>query len=95
MRDWKIIVYSNPVFTKCPDCKTNGSLQKSRPRNFKEQMVKRFTFFRNYRCKKCGWRGYKSILTFAHDSQKAMLLYAGLIVIVIIVVRFVIEKFVT
>jgi len=93
MREWKILVFHNPVFSKCPDCHSAVSLKKSRPRNLKEKIIKNITFFRNYRCDKCGWRGYKSILTFSHDSFNAILLYAGIIIIVVIVVRFVLSKF--
>ena len=95
MRDWKVIVYRNPVFSKCPECKSGGTLHKSRPRNMREQIVRKFTIFRSFRCKKCGWRGYRSLLVFSHDSGKAMLLYAGLIVVVALVIRFVLLKFIT
>ena len=94
MRDWKIIIYRNPAFSKCPDCKESTSLHKSRPRDMTEQIAKRLTFFRTYRCKNCGWRGYKSTLTFSKDSLKAILLYTGIIIAVAIIVKYILTKFI-
>jgi len=80
-------------FQKCPDCQTSGSLRNSRSRNFLEAVIKRVTFFKIYRCRKCGWRGYRSSLVFTFGSFKILLLYLVIAVICGFVVRMVINRF--
>ena len=50
----------NPLYSKCPSCKSENTLRNSHTRNTKEKILKTFTWFDIYRCKKCGWRGWKS-----------------------------------
>ena len=86
--DYKIIVSKNPVFDKCPSCGAIGTLHRSRARNVKEQIIKAVTPFKLYRCKKCGWRGYRSTITLTIGSLKAVLLYLFLAAITALIVRF-------
>lgn len=90
----KLIFNKNPLFDKCPDCKEVATLHRSRAHNIFEIFVKKFTFFKIYRCTKCGWRGYRSTLAFTKDSFKTLLLYFALAAVTGILVRFVIAKFV-
>ncbi len=89
-----IIVDKNPLFDKCPDCRELGVLHRSRARNTKERIIKSTTFFKLYRCKKCGWRGYRSTLTITRQSVKVLFYYLLLAVFVGFIVRFVLTKFI-
>jgi predicted RNA-binding Zn-ribbon protein involved in translation (DUF1610 family) len=91
--DYKIIVVKDPVFGKCPDCGAIGTLHRSRARNTKERLIKALTPFKIYRCKKCGWRGYRSTVTLTMGSLKALLFYLILGAITAWIVRFVITRF--
>jgi predicted RNA-binding Zn-ribbon protein involved in translation (DUF1610 family) len=86
--DYKIIVSKNPVFDKCPECGAIGTLHRSRARNTKEMLIKALTPFKLYRCKKCGWRGYRSTITLTLGSLKALLLYLVLALITAYIVLF-------
>ncbi len=89
----KILVDKNPLFDKCPDCNELGSLHRSRARNTMERIIKGATFFKLYRCKKCGWRGYRSTLTITWSSIKLLSLYIFLAAVVGYIVLFVIKRF--
>ncbi|MGE5432572.1 MAG: hypothetical protein ACM3QX_15925 [Syntrophomonadaceae bacterium] len=80
MRNLAIFNFKNPAFDKCPSCQKTGVLHRSRARNIKEQLVKKFTFYSLYRCKGCGWRGYRSKLRVTSRSF-ANLFYYGLIIL--------------
>jgi len=88
-----ILFKSDPVFQKCPDCKTVGSLRNSRSRSFIEVIAKKITFFKIYRCRQCGWRGYKSTIVFTFGSFKILLLYILIAVICGFAVRIIINRF--
>lgn len=88
-----ILFKKDPVFQKCPDCKTAGSLRNSRSRSFFETVVKKITFFKIYRCRQCGWRGYKSTLAFTFASFKILLLYFLIALICGFAVRMIINRF--
>jgi len=92
MRELKIIYYKDPAFEKCPEC-GEIKLHRSRSRNVFEKFFKRFTFFKIYRCKGCGWRGYRSTLTITVESFKDILVYVILLAITAVFVLFVIKKF--
>jgi len=49
----------DPSFSRCPACKSVGSLNRSRARTLKEKIIKGTRIFRIYRCSDCGWRGIK------------------------------------
>ncbi len=93
MKDLKLIYSRNPIFRKCPECNMPASLHRSRSRSFIEQALKRFTFFNTYRCRNCGWRGYLSTLTITKDSVKNLAVYTLLVLTSVIIIRFVLTKF--
>jgi len=94
LKSFKILISVNPQYSKCPSCKAALSLHSSRARNMREQIIKRITFFKIYRCKECGWRGYRATYTITKDSIKALLLYAVIILLSAYLIRFMILKFV-
>jgi uncharacterized Zn finger protein len=47
-------------YSKCPSCKSEGTLRNFRTRNTSEKIVKYVTWFDLYKCKQCGWRGWKA-----------------------------------
>ncbi|MCX7875826.1 MAG: hypothetical protein N2321_06615 [Melioribacteraceae bacterium] len=71
----KILFYRNPQFSKCPSCKSIGTLHRSRARNMWEQIVRKTSFIKTYRCKECGWRGFRSTLIFTKKSLKTIIVY--------------------
>jgi predicted RNA-binding Zn-ribbon protein involved in translation (DUF1610 family) len=72
--------------SKCPSCKNESTFRNSRVRNTKEKIIKAITWFDLYRCKKCGWRGWKSNYKFNAQSLKKLLLYFLLMMIAAFVV---------
>lgn len=66
---------SNPLYAKCPSCSSNDALRNSRPRNNRESLIKEVTWFELYRCKKCGWRGFKSSFNFNIRILKKIAMY--------------------
>jgi transposase-like protein len=67
--------------SKCPSCKSENNLRISRPRSSWERTIQLLTFFRFYRCKKCGWRGLK--LNF---SLEATVIKKGVIYLLLMLV---------
>lgn len=88
-----IFIKRDAVFQKCPDCRTAGYIRASRSRNLIETIVKKITFFKIYRCKKCGWRGYKSSIVLTSESFKTLLMYLFVALICAYAVKFIIKKF--
>jgi hypothetical protein len=50
----------NPLYSKCPSCLSENTLRNSHTRSTNEKILKTISWFDIYRCKKCGWRGWKS-----------------------------------
>ncbi|MBK9099637.1 MAG: hypothetical protein IPM14_16310 [bacterium] len=73
-------------YSKCPVCGNEGELRNSRARNTKERIIKYLTWYELYRCKKCGWRGWKANFTFNKSLIKTIVLYLVLMVIAAIIV---------
>jgi hypothetical protein len=71
---------------KCPSCKSESTLRNSRARNTKEKTIKAITWFELYRCKKCGWRGWKMNIHFEQRLIKKIIIYVLLMIIAAIVV---------
>lgn len=94
MQNLRVLVPTNPTYGRCPDCKELGVLRRSRSRSIWEKIVKKITFFDIYRCRKCGWRGYKSKLKLTFGSVKTLLIYIVLMLITAAVIRFVLTKFI-
>lgn len=93
MKDLKILFDRNPLYDKCPECGKYGTLQRSRGRNWKEKFLRSFTFVSPYRCKSCGWRGYRSKLVLKGQSIKTLLIYGAIIVVVALTVRIILSRF--
>ncbi|KUO59079.1 hypothetical protein APF79_10670 [bacterium BRH_c32] len=94
MKELKIFAHSNPQFGRCPECNEVGTLHRSRARSMKEQVIKKITFFKLFRCKTCGWRGFKSTFSFTQQSVKTIILYASIIIATALIIRFVLTKFI-
>jgi predicted RNA-binding Zn-ribbon protein involved in translation (DUF1610 family) len=92
MKSFVIIQRKNPAFEKCPSCFSEGSIYRSHSRNRKEKLVKRITFLRIYKCKKCGWRGYRSTAVFTLKSIRNLLIYIGIAIIIAIIVRIILSR---
>jgi predicted RNA-binding Zn-ribbon protein involved in translation (DUF1610 family) len=60
---------------KCPSCKSESTLRTSRARNTKEKTIQAITWFVLYRCKKCGWRGWKANFIMEQRIIKKILFY--------------------
>jgi hypothetical protein len=58
-----------------------------------EQIIKKITFYKLYRCKECSWRGYLSTIILTSESLKAALMYTVLILITGYLIRLVLLKF--
>lgn len=88
------IFKKNPNYEKCPSCSAPGTLRKSRPRNEIEKIMKYLTPYGTYRCKKCGWRGYRSRFVLTTQSLKNGLLYLILIIFSAFIVLQILKRFV-
>lgn len=87
----KILVNRNPIFGKCPKCKAIDTLHRSRPRKITERILSLIPVWKIYRCKTCGWRGYRMAITFSSNSLRLLFLYGLLILITAFVVRLVLS----
>lgn len=94
MKKETVIIKKNPIFQRCPSCKEPNVLHRSRIRNMREGFIKTFTFYKLYRCKKCGWRGYLSTLTLTVRSLKTLALYFAIALIAAFIVREVLKRFI-
>lgn len=93
MKTPKILIHRNPQFSKCPSCRQSAVLHHSRARNMTEQIIKKITFYKLYRCKECGWRGYLSTIILTSESFKAFIMYGALIILTGFLIRFILLKF--
>jgi hypothetical protein len=69
------MTFNNPLFAKCPSCSSSDTLRISRARNSIEKIVKILSWYDLFRCKKCGWRGYKSSLVLNFRWFKKIIIY--------------------
>ncbi len=90
----KILISKNPIFDKCPKCKEWDSLHRSRARSLGENIIKMIPLWNIFRCKACGWRGYRFTFTFTTESLKVIGLYVVLIFIAAFIVRFALSYFI-
>ena len=70
----------------CPACSTESILRNSRPRNSKEKLIKFIPILEIYRCKKCGWRGWKINFKINVKIIKKLILYILLMILAAIIV---------
>lgn len=94
VRSGNIIFKRDPGFSACPTCGEQFSLRRSRARNFYENVVRSLTFFKTYRCNKCGWRGFRSTIIMTWQSVKNLVLYLLIALATIFVVRIVLQRMV-
>ena len=88
----KILSPTNPALGKCPDCKKTGTLRRSKARSTKETLIKNFSFYKTYRCRECGWRGYMPMLNFGVDSIKTLGFYILVAIIAAFIIRFILMR---
>ena len=72
--------------SKCPACSNENTLRNSHARTTKERIIKTLTWFELYKCKKCGWRGWKMNIYFEQRLIKKIILYVLLMIIAAFVV---------
>ena len=84
----------NPLYEKCPSCSSLNSIRRSRPRNIRERLIKNLTLLAPYRCKKCGWRGFRTRFIITKQSLKNGLLYILLIIFSGFIVYQLLKRFV-
>jgi len=89
-----LIFRKNPLYERCPSCESLNSLRKSRPRKLSEKLIKYLSVFAPYRCKKCGWRGYRARFILTKQSLKNGLLYILLIIFAGFIVYQILKRFV-
>jgi len=89
-----LIFRKNPLYERCPSCSSPNSLRKSRPRKTRERLIKNLTPFAPYRCKKCGWRGFRIRFILTKQSLKNGLLYFLLIIFAAFIVYQILKRFV-
>ena len=94
MSSSNVLFRKDAVFQKCPDCKTVGHVRISRSHNFIEYWVKKMTCLNIYKCKQCGWRGYKSYMVFTAESFKVLRLYVLAALICGFIVRIFLASFI-
>ncbi|MDZ7623176.1 MAG: hypothetical protein U5J96_01835 [Ignavibacteriaceae bacterium] len=76
----------NQHIIKCPSCKSASTLRNSRARNIKEKAIRSITWFELYKCKKCGWRGWKANIVLEQKAIKKIIFYTLLMIIAAFVV---------
>jgi len=89
-----ILFRRNPIFSDCPSCKKLNTLRRSRNRGWHEFILNHFSYFKTYRCKECGWRGFLSTITITAASIKNLVLYLLLGIAAALIVREVLKRFV-
>ncbi|MFH1526191.1 MAG: hypothetical protein ABIG69_05990 [Bacteroidota bacterium] len=94
MKTGNITIKMDSAFDKCPECKSVAMLRRSHSRSAWEQILKRSKMGNIYRCRQCGWRGFKFGFSLRGLSFKTFFIYAALILATAVVVRFIITKFV-
>ena len=71
---------------KCPSCSQVSSLRISRARSSKEKLILLIPIVEIYRCRKCGWRGWKFNLLLDQVYIKKSIVYIFLVIITAIIV---------
>ncbi len=89
-----LIFKKNPIYEKCPSCASIGSLRKSHSRTIWEKIIKNATPLGVYRCKKCGWRGYRTKFILTKKSLKNAIMYMILVLISAFIINQILKRFV-
>ncbi|NUN09812.1 MAG: hypothetical protein HUU54_11605 [Ignavibacteriaceae bacterium] len=82
----------DPSFGRCPACNEYNTLRRSRSRSIIETTIKATSFYKIYRCNKCGWRGYRSTIKFTVRTAKYLASYLLLVIVVILILRQVLAR---
>ncbi|WP_337872383.1 hypothetical protein [Ignavibacterium sp.] len=82
----------NPSFSGCPSCKEMNTLKKSHSRNTKEKIINGIGIYHTYRCTKCGWRGYLTLVSLTLHSFRKLLIYLSLLIISIFITYQILTK---
>ena len=88
----KIIFKIDPTFSKCSNCGQFYKLRHSHSRNLKEKLILQLTFLKLYRCKNCGWHGYKSTFILTKQSFGYFIFYIFIAILSGFVVFVVLKK---
>ncbi len=94
MKSPKIVFRKNPEFTKCPSCGEFATLRKSKARTPWEQFVKKYTPFKYYRCKNCGWRGTIFTYKVTKTSIKNLAGYLFVALLAAYIIRIILKRFI-
>lgn len=94
MINLRILYRTDPRVHSCPDCNKPGTLKKSRSRNILEKIIKIISPLSTFRCKECGWRGYKSAYLFTSKSLQAIFIYLILFLVTSYLVSFILKRFI-
>ena len=89
----KVLYHRNPQFSRCPGCNSVGTLHRSRSKNMFEQIVRRTTFLKTYRCKECGWRGFRSTIILTKKSFRSIFIYFILILLTAYLAKYLILNY--
>ena len=89
-----LIFKKNPLYEDCPSCHSLGTLRKSRSRKISEKLIKKLTIFAPYRCKKCGWRGFRSKLVLTSKSLKNGITYLLMIAFAAFIIYEILKRFI-
>ncbi len=89
-----LLFKKNPIYEKCPSCTSISSLRKSHSRTILEKLFKYITPFGVYRCKKCGWRGYRTRFILTKKSVKNAFVYLLLVLIAAFIINQILKRFV-
>ncbi len=89
-----LLFKKNPIYEKCPSCTSISSLRKSHSRTILEKLIKYTTPFGVYRCKKCGWRGYRTRFILTKKSVKNAFVYLLLVLIAAFIINQILKRFV-
>jgi predicted RNA-binding Zn-ribbon protein involved in translation (DUF1610 family) len=90
----KNIFMKNPIFQTCPQCGEVNTLRISHPRNWRESFIDNLTFYKIYRCRKCGWRDYLSTFNRSALTVKIILSYSALVILIAFIVMMILSKLV-
>lgn len=90
----RILYRTDARVQPCPTCGKIGTLKRSHSRSLFEKIVKLFLPITTFRCKECGWRGFKSAYVFKLASIKSLFFYLILFLGTAFIVSFILQRFI-
>ncbi len=85
MQRTNVITKKDLTFSACPACNELNALKKSHSRSAAEKFINRTGIYHTFRCKNCGWRGYRMTLTMRNNSFKMFSIYILLLILSIFI----------